>query len=241
MGEKYLFAALLIFLIACQPEVRTIKTSEYQAPVEGTVQQETTDACANLTCTAGKTCQAGNCVCPSGKKACGDDCIAEASCCDDDDCESGTCEDGECVEAKECGLNEESRKGKCACKKDMYLCKEQNKCLNSGDCCIHTDCDSFERCVPTNYRASFCIEIEEKKQCKIVSDLNRTQDFEVKDNEFEVLPTDWWNDKTITFSVNNESIRLATNETKLIEETNATIFHEGMEIVGGYCKEDEDD
>ncbi len=240
MGEKYLFAALLIFLIACQPEVRTIPTSEYQAPVEGTVSQQTIDLCANITCTAGKTCQQGNCACPSGKKQCGDDCISKDSCCTNDDCDTGNCEDGICMEAKECRINEESKEGECQCAKDKVYCKEQGKCIDKDDCCVHSQCDRFERCVPTNWRTSFCIKIEDKKLCKLVSDLNRTETFDVKDNEFEVTPTDWWNDESISFLVNNESIRLNTNETKLIEEINATLFHEGAEITGGFCKEDED-
>ncbi len=239
MGEKYLFAALLVLLIACQPEVRTIPTSEYQPPIDTTVQQ-TVDLCKDVNCTAGKVCRQGNCVCPSEKKACENDCIPKADCCTGKDCASEICEDGKCLEPKECRINEEFKSGECKCAKDKVYCKDQNKCIDSGDCCIHGNCDSFERCVPTNWITSFCIKIEDKKICKILSDLNRTESYEVKDNEFEVKPTDWWQNESVTILVNNESMRLAMNETKRVEEVNATLFHEGVQITGGFCKEDED-
>ncbi len=242
MVARYFFITFLIFLVACQPEVRTIHTSEYQPPVDTiTIQQPAVDLCENINCTTGKICQEGSCTCPSGKKSCGDDCIASSDCCTDDDCSIGVCDDGECIEAKECRLNEEFDDGECGCVKDKVYCREQGKCIDRDACCIHTECDSFERCVPTNWKTSFCIKIEDKKICKLVSDLNRTETFDIKDNEFEVMPTDWWHDETISILVNNESMRLAMNETVLLEETNATIFHEGVEITGGLCKEDEDD
>jgi hypothetical protein len=239
MGEKYIFAAILIFLIACQPEVRTIPTSEYKTPVEGEIAQQTQDLCASVTCLAGKTCLEGECACPTGKKECGEDCIAENACCDDKDCESGSCVDGECVAAQECKLREELKKGKCACASGYYFCKDQNRCIASDDCCVHTECDTFERCVLTNYRTSFCIQSPDKKVCRIISDLNKTELFIVQDLEFRVQATDWWNDDTTTIAIDNQSIRLKANETH--EFGNVTVYQEGIQIVGGYCKEDEDD
>ena len=243
MGEKFIFAALLVFLIACQPETHTIPTSEYQPPVDASVNvkvQQTNNLCKDINCTIGKVCKEGTCMCPSGKKVCEDDCIPASDCCTYEDCKSGSCEDGNCVEAQECRLKEEFKKGECQCDSNSFYCKEQGKCLKRGSCCVHTECDRFERCVPTNWRASFCIKIDDKKICEIISDLNRTETFDVKDNEFKVKPTDWWSDESVSLLVNNESMRLVKDETKLVEEINATLFHEGVEITGGFCKEDED-
>ena len=237
MGARYILIALLI-LAACEPALQTIPTSEYKS-LEATT--ETVDLCKDVNCTGGQVCQAGNCGCPTGKKLCNNDCISSTECCTDDDCDSGNCQDGVCLEAKECKFGEELKKGECRCAEDKFYCGEQGKCIDRTDCCIHSQCKSFERCVPTNWRTSLCIQIEEKKQCKLLSDLNRTELYEIKDNEFRIGATDWWNDGSITFNFSNESIRLRPNELKSYETANATLFHEGIEVIGGFCKEDEDD
>jgi hypothetical protein len=242
MGAKQFFIALLILLAACESALQTIPTSQYQPTVEtSTVTEKQIDACANVTCQAGHICQAGICGCPTDKKECNSDCIDENSCCTDDDCETGTCQDGTCFEAEECKFGEALKKGQCQCAPDKVYCSEQRKCIDKNDCCVHSQCPSFERCVPTLYRTSLCIKIGEKRICKIVADNKRAEVFNVLDFSFRITATDWWSDEGVTFEINNETIRLATNETTEYQPANATLYQEGIEILGGYCKEDEED
>jgi len=236
MGSKY-FAVLLLILLACEPALQTIPTSEYQPAVEAQTTQ-TSDLCKNVNCTNGQTCQNGKCACPDDKKLCDNKCISKEKCCTDKDCETGLCLNSTCTTPKECSLGEEFKNGECTCAKDRIYCPEQKKCINKDKCCTHAQCDSFERCVPTSLKASLCIIIEDKKVCRALADQDRTELFTVKETEFKVKPTDWWNDNSITFTINNQSIRLKFNE--LTNFSNATIYQEGITISGGYCKEDEE-
>ncbi len=242
---KALLLTVLVLLAACEPALHTIPTSEHQSPVEEELVVELQDVCEDVTCPTGQVCQEGACGCPTGKKLCDEKCITSSACCTDDDCDSGSCEKSVCVTPEECRFNEEWKDGECACAEDHIYCREQDKCIGRNDCCVHSQCDRFQRCVPTNLRASFCIKIDEKKQCKIISDLNRTELFEVKDYDFRINATEWWHDGSVTFSVNNESVHLDANATqKYSNETldvNVTLFHEGIEITGGFCKDDEED
>jgi len=48
-------------------------------------------------CLTGRSCQAGQCLCPSGQRLCGDQCILTAQCCVDADCSDGNlCTDDVC-------------------------------------------------------------------------------------------------------------------------------------------------
>ncbi len=239
MGVKHLFVILLILLAACEPALRTVPTSEHQAVAEQANIEQEKDLCANINCTIG-FCQAGVCTCGTGKKLCNNKCIDEETCCTNEDCDTGNCEEGVCQEPKECNFGEELKKGECRCASDKIYCEEQKRCIDRDGCCIHTQCNKFERCAPTNLRTSLCIKIEEKKLCKIVSDLGRTELYEIKEHEFNVKAAEWLNDRSITFDFDNQSIRIAENATVTYEPANATLFHEGIEVVGGYCKEDED-
>ncbi|MDY4842347.1 MAG: hypothetical protein SO314_08300, partial [Alphaproteobacteria bacterium] len=79
------------------------------------------DPCAGVTCSGGKTCSNGTCVCPSGTKDCGGSC---KNCCSDSDCGSGyTCNNGSCEKKTEidcswCDIYTGVCKSKCvsACK-----------------------------------------------------------------------------------------------------------------------------
>jgi hypothetical protein len=84
------------------------------------------------------------------------------------------------------------------------------------------------------------MEAPDKKVCRTISDLNKTELYTLKDLEFRVQATGWWNDNSTTIAIGNESIRLKTNEEAEFEQ-NITIYQEGIQIIGGYCKEDEDD
>ena len=119
----------------------------------------------------------------------------------------------------------------------MKFCPEQDKCIDIDGCCIHSQCSARdERCAPTGWRTRFCVETDDKKICRSVADNDRQEYFDI-DAPLRVKATDWWSDGGITFSVNNESIRIDDDE-KLEHETNVSIFHEGIEAAGGFCKED---
>ncbi len=69
-------------------------------------------------------------------------------------------------------------------------------------------------------------------------DIAKEEYYTVKDKEFKVKPTNWWNDG-LTFLINNQSVRLKPYQNITFEE--ATIFQENVTITGGYCKEDVED
>ncbi|MBW2969973.1 hypothetical protein KY309_00810 [Candidatus Woesearchaeota archaeon] len=234
MGSRYLLILLLI-LASCEPALQTTPTSEYQPTVD--IVQETTDLCKDVECPNEQVCNQGECECKTGMKRCDGRCIPSEECCTDKDCEQGTCKKGECTTV-ECSIGEEYNEGECQCQEGMIYCADQKKCIDKNDCCRHQECDSFQRCVPTNYKTSLCIKIAEKKLCKTFADQERSELYTVLDTDFRVEPTNWWNDQSITFEINNQTIRLPQNKTITLE--NATLFLEGFEKIGGYCKEDED-
>lgn len=237
MGIKYILNTLLILLVACQPAIQTVPTSEYQ-PLVDVETEVIADACAGINCPNDQVCKEGTCSCPTGEKLCDGKCIDKDACCTDNDCDTGLCVDGDCKVAEECKFGEELKKGTCGCEEDKIYCSSQEKCIGRGDCCVHTECDNFERCVPTGWRVSFCIRIEEKKVCKMLADNERVELFDVKGNDFRVDAVDWLSDGSITFTVNNESITLGKDQTISIDELNATVFQEGIDVTGGFCKED---
>jgi len=239
MGVKYFFITLLILLIACESAIQTVPTSEYQPPVEGIQSAEdveqTANPCEGVVCSGGQICEKGTCTCGSDKKLCNDQCIAKDGCCEHSECETGACENGACV-TKECKFGEELKNGECVCTSDTKKCGEQGKCIDRKSCCIHTQCPTFNRCVPTSWRTSFCIKIGEKKLCRILADNDKDELFIVKGQEFRVQATDWLSNESIRFNFANETIHLVANEQ--ITRVNATLFHEGIQVVGGFCKED---
>ncbi len=238
MGGRYIFILFLIFLVACQPYIQTVPTSQHQGAVVVELSEAQTDLCENVTCSDGQVCKDGKCECQNGKKLCGNECIDSKDCCSGKDCASGICDEGVCGEAPDCRYGEILKNGKCQCAADKLYCKEQDKCIGRNDCCVHSQCERFERCVETNYRVSLCAKVDEKKICKIVADRNRTELYEIKENTFTVEPLSWLSDGSVELNVSNETIRLAGNVTT--QYGNVTLFQEGIEVTGGFCKEDED-
>ncbi len=239
MGGKYFFILILIFLAACQPYIQSTPTAQYQGAVATELsEQPQTDSCELVACPSGQACKDGKCICPFGEKKCNNKCIDKKACCIDADCASGACNNGKCVPTPDCTFGELYKNGKCQCAADRIYCKEQNKCIGRDDCCVHSQCDNFERCVETDWKTSLCAKVDEKKICKIIADRKRFEQFEIKGNEFRVNAITWLSDGNIDFNVSNQTIRLAENETKLFG--NVTLFHEGIETTGGFCKEDED-
>lgn len=237
MGKlKYLLISLLILLAACEPELRAGPTSE-RVPVAQIEQNVSVDLCAAVTCPSGQKCEKGECECTEGK-LCEDECIDDDACCTDDDCDSGACHDNECTDLK-CKLGQEIYEGECECEDGMVYCPEQKKCIQQGKCCVHSQCPSFQRCVPTQYRASLCVKIAEKKFCRLLSDTGREEAFKVIDQDFVVKPINWLADHSIELNVNNQNVTIPENVT--VTFNNSVLYQEGVEIVGGYCKEDEED
>ncbi len=232
---KYLILMLLI-LAACETGIDTIPTDEYQKPV---TQSKTivTNPCDNVTCSEGKICTKGQCQCEQGTKECGSACISEKTCCNTSDCETGDCVNGECIQ--ECEYGKEFKSEECKCTKDRFYCEAQSKCIERDSCCQHTECDNFERCVPTQLRARLCMEIEGKKICRLFGDNGREDLVTINDADYRISATNWWQDKSITFKINQEELRLANNQTKTI--SNISFYHESIEELGGFCKEDDAD
>jgi hypothetical protein len=237
MEAKY-FLILLLILMACETAVQTVPTSEYQPTVTDTanIPAENTDLCKDVNCTSGQVCKEGKCECSSGTKLCSDKCIPKENCCANSDCTSGLCTNGVCAVPKECEYGKEFQNGECQCAKGKFYCEDQKKCINKDSCCKHTECDSFERCMQTTLKTSLCIEVEEKKSCKTFMDQDRTELYDVKGNDYKAKPTNWWNDNSVTFDINNQSIRLKFNV--MTNFSNATVYQEGITESGGYCKED---
>jgi len=245
MGVKHIFIVFLILLAACQPAaLQAVPTSQHEPASTETPKpvSNATDLCKNVTCSEGQTCKNGKCACETGK-LCGTVCIDKNACCTDKDCPTGKCEENTCTAGKECRYDAQFKNGACECKKDYTYCKEQGKCITKDSCCVHSQCKSFERCVETNWQASFCIKLDEKKLCKILADNNRTELFTIKDDDFRIMPTDWFSNGTVRFNFNNENVTLAENQTQSYVNgtmnTSVILFQEGVKTTGGYCKEDD--
>ncbi len=236
MGARYFFILLLI-LAACETALQTIPTSEYTKPAAS---EPTENPCEGVSCTNGQICQDGICTCGANEKLCDNKCIDENACCTNDDCDSGNCENNVCTAPEECKFGEELKKGECKCTSDKIYCEEQDTCIDREACCMHTECDKFERCVPTLLRSSICLRMGEKKICKAIGGNGRAEIFNAQEHAFRITAQDWWGDGSITFEINDETIRVPQNGTVEYTPANATIFHEGIEVIGGYCKEDEE-
>ena len=246
MGAKHLLIILLVLLAACsEPAVRTVPTAQFvpsdinESIVENNVVENNVDLCAEKTCPAGQACRGGVCGCASGK-LCNGECIPSGSCCSNADCSSENCVNGACEEAKQCRLGEALENGECACDSEHKFCQDQNKCVEKDNCCRHTDCGNFNRCVPKIWKASLCASTSDKRTCKILTDQNKSELFLIKGAEFRVQGTNWFNDGKVQFSLGNETIVLAKGQS-FIHSTNVTFFSEGHEVLGGYCKPDEED
>ena len=82
---------------------------------------ESTDACATITCEAGRTCSAGACVCPTGWQVCGAICVDPLT--NHDNC--GGC-------GKPCGTRAICSAGACACASGSGLSVCYNQCYDTA-------------------------------------------------------------------------------------------------------------
>lgn len=212
----FILSILLLILAACEPTLRTIPTSQYQGTDnEQITRLETIDLCANVTCLSTQTCNQGNC----------------------ENVETTT-ENAELEEPTICAFGEIFEDGECTCASDRFWCPEQNKCIPKGDCCLHTQCKRFERCVPTQYRVRLCADLPSGKLCRLLADNGRTEIAAINGIDVRFGVNNWYSDKTINFTLNNESVLIAGNQRA---ETMGSIFYyEMFEEYGGYCKPDED-
>lgn len=228
---------ILLLITACSKGTITarpiadIKTADIELEVNVT---DSADSCAAVVCDSDKSCVNGECVCKNGFKECNEDCIAENSCCNDDDCEEGICEEGVCVN-KVCKYNQryDSDAKDCVCAEGTYYCAAQKKCIPKKNCCMHTVCKTYQRCVPTQFITSICL-VKEKKVCKSVIEF-RVEPFFFGADRYNVEIKDILNDGVLVLAVNEEELELELNKEKTF--MNMTIYMENLEVLGGYCKE----
>lgn len=215
-GVSLIFSILLI-LSACEPVIKAVPNSEYQGSIEQPEQtfeepvQEQSDSCANLLCLPGQTCKEGKCelIKPEVKTE-----------------EQKACAFGEIWDGKAC-----------TCEEGRYWCGEQQKCIPDGDCCFHTQCARFERCVETQYRARLCAELPSGKLCRLLADNGRTEIVVINNIDTRLGVSNWNNDKSINFTLNNQSILLFDGKRQ--EHLGVNYYFENFEEYGGFCKEDE--
>lgn len=224
MNWKYLFLFILLILTACEPAIKTIPTSQY-FPTEQNITQETEqitpqetiqelqDPCANILCQSGQTCKNGNC-----------ELIQQ-------EIKSET--------PTLCNYGQIWEDGECTCAEGRFWCPEQNKCIQNGDCCLHSQCKRFERCVPTQYRVRLCIQDQTGKLCRLLADNNRTEIIAIGGTDVRIGAANWYSDESINFTLNNQTSLLKPKQT--IELFSATIYSENFEEYGGFCKLDEED
>lgn len=232
MWGKGLLIGILLVLAACsEPSLRALPTENPE-----TVNAEPGNLCDDVTCPNNQFCQNGECTCLDNQKLCNGECIQQDSCCSEADCDTGHCIDGACID---CPYGMSFQDGQCRCANDKKWCPEQNKCIDRDDCCIHQLCNAFERCVPTIWRTQLCFEQENKKTCRLLTDTGFDEVVAINGTEYRVKPANWWQDGSISFRINNQTVRVAENQR--LEHDNIILYHESIEEFGGYCKIDEAD
>jgi len=214
-GISLIFSILLI-LAACEPVIKAVPTSEYQGKIrEQNLEQapiKENDPCD--LCNDEQTCINGICK-------------------EITDEESNNGEDNQ----QTCAFGELWNGKECACEEGRYWCGEQKKCISNGDCCFHTQCGRFERCVETQYRARLCAELSSGKLCRLLADNGRTEIVVINNIDTRLGVSNWNNDNSINFTLNNQSILLF--EGKRQEHSGVNYYFENFEEYGGFCKEDE--
>lgn len=232
---------LLVFLAltACQAslkaepaDIAALNTTE-AAPEPVNIPDTTHNPCLKVDCETDKECKGGVCVCLEGTKDCKGDCIPLDGCCDDSECE-GHCADNQCVDA--CTYGEQYKDGKCVCAENYKYCDAQEKCIPQDYCCSFLNCRSFEECVPTTYTASICFQFENKKKCRLVSDLARTEYVEIGDLEISATPV-LFGETNLQLRLDNETYALQPNVK--IDLKGIDIWAEDLKPMGGFCREEE--
>lgn len=208
-GVSLIFSILLI-LAACEPVIKAIPTSEYQGntQIEQKLEEPVQETDPCDLCTDEETCVNGACEIIQEQK------------------EEQTCAFGESWDGKEC-----------VCEDGRYWCGEQQKCIPDGDCCFHTQCKKYERCVDTQYRTRLCAELPSGKLCRLLADNGRTEIVVINNIDTRLGVSDWNNDNSINFTLNNQSLLLFDGKRQ--EFLGVNYYFENFEEYGGFCKEDE--
>lgn len=223
---------ILFFITACANDA--VRTTPFNGTTQEQIAQNITLGCGQ--CAAGEVCKNDKCTCIG--KTCEGKCLSANSCCTSAECGNGACVNNKCNSAPICDLNEEFRAGECLCAAGHSRCQEQGKCIKIGSCCFSGNCARGDRCVPTVWRSSVCFEIGEKKTCRLMADNNRTELVTIDAVDYRLKILDWSNNGNITLSAGNLTVQLAKNQSRPF--AGHTIFQEGIDEIGGVCKEDED-
>lgn len=239
---KQIITALLVVLVlisGCSDE-----TIEAQPVSEATAEvvleaNVTMDPCENIACGANSHCDNGNCVCDADYKQCNDACITKSACCTDTDCAVGkVCKDSACTETG-CSYYQkyDYAKKTCVCNDQAKWCASQNKCIPKDNCCIHSNCDSSEACVPTQFLASVCIQ-KDKKMCRGLPEGRRESFVFSTDARYSVVLKGVLQDGKVLLAVDDKDISLSVKETYNLG-SNVTLFIEDeLDIMGGNCREE---
>jgi len=141
------------------------------------------------------------------------------------------------TETKDCKPGEELKEGKCTCKEGYRFCETQNRCIKENSCCKSHNCRSFEYCVPTKYTTNLCIKKDNIKMCKSLTEDRPHDEIEIQDKRYEIEVTQFLEGK-IKFKINNKEVELKPQTEAMFE--GMTIWTDGLEEAGGYCREETD-
>ncbi|MBD3303658.1 hypothetical protein GF343_00795 [Candidatus Woesearchaeota archaeon] len=233
------FFIMLILISGCAKDTITAKAIG-DLPVEKKLEVEaninSAEACADVVCGSNSRCGNGKCICNQGYRKCNGECILNQDCCTEDDCESSErCRNHTCI-PDNCKLNEvvDPAKNECVCDDDSKYCAMQKKCIPKDNCCMHGDCESDYRCVPTSRLAVLCI-TSGKKQCKSVHP-DRPESFFVDGVRYDVEINEFLQDSGINLDVNDINHVFAPDTVEKIGD-NVNIYLDESQDVGGSCKD----
>ncbi|MBW3001619.1 hypothetical protein KY338_00495 [Candidatus Woesearchaeota archaeon] len=242
MKFKILFGLfiVLIFISGCAKDSITAKAID-DLPIEKKLDVEakitSAEACMNVVCGSNSQCENGKCICNEGYKKCNGECILTQDCCTEDDCDSGeSCRDHKCI-PDNCKLNEvpDPAKRECVCDDNSKYCAMQKKCIPKENCCMHADCESDCRCVPTGRLAVLCIK-SGKTQCKSVHP-DRPESFFVAGVRYDVKINYFLQDNGIDIDVNDINHVFTADAVEKIGD-NVNIYIDTVDDIGGHCKKD---
>ncbi|MBW3004506.1 DUF4318 domain-containing protein [Candidatus Woesearchaeota archaeon] len=242
MKSRIILSLLIIIILASGCAKNQITASAIKdLPIEKKLDVEakitSSEACMNVVCGSNSQCENGECICNDGYKKCNGECILNKDCCTEDDCDSEeSCRDHSCI-PNNCKLNEvaDPVKSECVCDADSKYCTMQKQCIPKKNCCMHADCESDYRCVPTGRLAVLCVS-SGKKQCKSVHS-DRPESFFIDGVRYDVEINNFLQEGGIDLDVNDINHVFAADEVEKIGD-NVNIYIDEVEDIGGHCKKD---